>query len=55
MPSGIRLFHSGVSGMKNMFDKKVENHIKTQMENPFSEWNDCNTRRLSKDDENYAR
>nr|XP_027210350.1 uncharacterized protein LOC113803737 [Penaeus vannamei] len=56
MPQNLRLFHPGVSGMKNMFDKKVEEHKQAQLDNPFSEWEGAGrTRRLSKEDIGYGR
>lgn len=42
--------------MKNMFDKKVEQHKQAQLENPFSEWEGAGrVRRLSKEDIGYGR
>lgn len=56
MPLDVRLFHSGVGNMKNMFDKKVEQHKQAQLENPFSEWEGAGrVRRLSKEDIGYGR
>ncbi|KAK8393785.1 hypothetical protein O3P69_006832 [Scylla paramamosain] len=56
MPLDIRLFHSGVGSMKEMFNKKVEEHKQAQLENPFSEWEGAGrVRRLSKEDIGYGR
>lgn len=57
MPLNLRLYHTGVSGMREMFDKKVESHRQLQLENPFSEWGGeaPTKRRLSKDDKYYGR
>ncbi|XP_071526571.1 uncharacterized protein [Panulirus ornatus] len=56
MPLHLRLFRSGVSDIKNMFDKKIEEHKRAQMENPFSEWQGAGrSRRLSKDDTGYGK
>lgn len=56
MPLDSRLFHSGVGSMKDMFDKKVEQHKQAQLENPFSEWEGAGRkRRLSKEDIGYGR
>ena len=56
MPLDVRLFHSGVGSMKDMFNKKVEEHKQAQLENPFSEWEGAGrVRRLSKEDIGYGR
>ncbi|XP_042230212.1 actin-binding Rho-activating protein-like [Homarus americanus] len=56
MPLDLRLFHAGVSDMKNKFDKKIEEHKQAQLENPFSEWEGAGrTRRLSKEDIGYGK
>ncbi|XP_045114967.1 uncharacterized protein LOC123506745 isoform X1 [Portunus trituberculatus] len=56
MPLDVRLLHSGVGSMKDMFNKKVEEHKQAQLENPFSEWEGAGrVRRLSKEDIGYGR
>ena len=54
----LQLFHTGVSGMKDMFDKKLEAHKHAQEENPFSstfERKAVLSRRPSRDDEDYGK
>ncbi|XP_076056262.1 uncharacterized protein LOC143034205 [Oratosquilla oratoria] len=57
MPVNLRLFHSGVGDMANLFNKKYEEHKTSQLENPFSEWEGAglNKRRLSREDASYGR
>ena len=54
----LQLFHTGVSGMKDMFNKKFEAHQHAQEENPFSSsfvGSAVLARRPSRDDEDYGK
>ncbi|CAL4120239.1 unnamed protein product, partial [Meganyctiphanes norvegica] len=59
LPLNVKMFlgESGVSGFRNMFDKKANEHADSQSDNPFSDWKGAGTKpkRLSKDDPNYGR
>lgn len=55
MPVSLRLHTTGVSGMKNLFNDKVQQHVDKQMNCAFSDYEGAKPRRISKDDSNYGR
>lgn len=55
MPFTLKLYHCGVSGLKDRFDSRAKKHIDYQTNCAFSEWDKNRPRKISKEDATYGR